>query len=299
MLVKAADVHPLGHPTVEAIIRMGKKLETATNGRVNLQMFPEMQLGSEKEMIDKARAGALQLCRASVAALGTIVDELNVLTLPFLFRDEAHMRKVIDGPIGQELLDGITGAPSRLIGLGWMDGGTRNIYAKQPIRTPADLKGRKIRTVDGPIFVETMQAMGGTAIPLDVNDVSTALRTGAVDGALSDPPTLLAQNDVQIAKVYSLTGHFTIPELVLFSRHEWEKLPKDDQALTMKLSREAQLEQRKLWDTMVAGSVDKLKAAGVQFVKVERKAFYEATRPVREKYGAKWPALITRIEQTR
>jgi tripartite ATP-independent transporter DctP family solute receptor len=299
MLVKAADVHPLDHPTVEAIVRMGKKLETATSGRINSQMFPEMHLGSERETIEKARAGALQLCRASLATLGAIVDELNVLALPYLFRDEAHMRKVIDGAIGRELLDRITGTPSRLIGLGWMDAGTRHIYARKPIGTPADLKGQKIRTTDGPIVADTIQAMGGTAVPLAVDETPAALRTGAVDGGESNPPTLLAERHFESAKVYSLTGHLTIPEVFVFSRHEWEKLAKDDQALIVKLSREAQLEQRKLWDTMVAGSVEKLKAGGVQFVKVEKKAFHDATRAVREKHGAKWPELIKRIEQTR
>ena len=105
MVWKASDVHPLGYPTVEAIVRMGKKLETATNGRISIQMYPSMQLGGEKEMIEQAQVGALQIARISVGAMGPVVDELNVFNMPFIFRDEAHMRKVIDGPIGQELLD--------------------------------------------------------------------------------------------------------------------------------------------------------------------------------------------------
>ncbi len=101
MVLKASDVHPLGYPTVEAIVRMGKKLEAATNGRITIQMYPSMQLGGEKEMIEQAQVGALQIARISVGAMGPVVDELNVFNLPFIFRDEAHMRKVIDGPIGQ------------------------------------------------------------------------------------------------------------------------------------------------------------------------------------------------------
>src|SRR3970040_2230624 len=125
MVLKASDVHPLGYPTVEAIVRMGAKLEKATGGRLSIQMFPSMQLGGEKEMIEQARVGALQIARISVGPMGPIVDELNVFNLPFIFRDEAHMRKVIDGPIGQELLQRISNSPaSRLIALGWMDSGT-------------------------------------------------------------------------------------------------------------------------------------------------------------------------------
>ena len=105
MVFKASDVHPEGYPTVQAVENMGKKLEAATGGRLSIQMYASMQLGGEKEAIEQAQVGALQLARVSVGALGPVVDDLNVFNLPFLFRDTAHMEKVIDGPIGQELLD--------------------------------------------------------------------------------------------------------------------------------------------------------------------------------------------------
>jgi tripartite ATP-independent transporter DctP family solute receptor len=299
-VLKASDVHPLGYPTVEAIVRMGKKLETATSGRLSVQMYPAMQLGGEKEMLEQTQVGALQICRVSVGPVGTIVDELNVFNLPFIFRDEAHMRKVIDGPIGVELLDKITNAPnSRLVGLGWMDAGTRNVYAKKAFKTPADLKGQKIRMMGNPIFVETMNAMGGNGISMGFNELYTALQTGVVDGAENNPPTLLTHNHYQVSKVYSLTGHLIIPEIFVFSRRTWDGLAKEDQALVKKVSREAQAEERELWDQMVAESTQKLKAAGVEFVEVDKKAFYNATKPVRDKYGAKWAALIKRIEDTK
>src|SRR5438045_6858972 len=129
MVLKAADVHPLGYPTVEAIVRMGKKLEAATNGRLSLQMYPQMQLGGEKEMIEQAQVGALQIARVSVGALGPVVDELNVFHPPFILRDAAHMRKVIDRPIGEEVLQKVTSSPARLVGLGWMEPRTRNVYS--------------------------------------------------------------------------------------------------------------------------------------------------------------------------
>ncbi len=156
---KAADVHPLGYPTVEAVVRMGKKIETETGGRISLQMYPLMQLGGEKEMIEQAQLGALQLARISVGPIGPVVDELNVFNLPFIFRDEGHMRKVIDGPIGDELLGRISANPNtRLVALCWMDAGTRNVYSNKPIKAPADLKGMKIRMMGNPIFVETMNS---------------------------------------------------------------------------------------------------------------------------------------------
>ena len=105
LVLKATDVHPLGYPTVEAVVRMGKKLEAATGGRISIQMYPSMQLGGEKEMIEQAQVGALQFARISVGPMGPIVPELNVFNLPFMFRNTAHMEKVIDGPIGDELLE--------------------------------------------------------------------------------------------------------------------------------------------------------------------------------------------------
>jgi tripartite ATP-independent transporter DctP family solute receptor len=300
MVLKATDVHALGYPTVEAIVRMGKKLEAQTNGRLSIQMFPAMQLGGEKEMIEQAQVGALQIARISVGALGPVVDEVNVFNLPFVFRDEAHMRKVIDGPIGQELLAKAANDPkSSLIPLGWMDGGTRNVYAKKALKTPGEFKGQKIRMMGNPIFVETMNAMGGNGVAMGFNELYSAMQTGVVDGAENNPPTYLTQNHYQITKFYNLTGHLIIPEIFVFSKKSWEQLSKADQELIRKLSREAQAEQRQLWDKMVTESTAKLKAAGVQFVEVDKKAFYEATKPVREKYGAKYAALIKRIEDTK
>jgi tripartite ATP-independent transporter DctP family solute receptor len=300
MVWKAADVHPLGYPTVEAIVRMGKKLEAATNGRISIQMYPSMQLGGEKEMIEQAQVGALQIARISVGAMGPVVDELNVFNLPFVFRDEAHMRKVIDGPIGQELLDKISANPNtRLVALGWMDAGTRNVYANKPVTKPADLKGMKVRMMGNPIFVETMNAMGGNGVAMGFNELYSAMQTGVVDGAENNEPTVLAQNHFQVAKVYSQTGHLIIPEIFVFSKRTWDTLSKEDQALVRKLSREAQIEQRQLWDEKTAKAADELKAKGMQFVSADKPAFYKATQPIRDKYGTKYAALLKRIEDTR
>jgi tripartite ATP-independent transporter DctP family solute receptor len=300
MVIKASDVHPLGYPTVEAIVRMGAKLEKASNGRLTLQMYPQMQLGGEKEMIEQAQVGALQIARISVGALGPVIDELNVFNMPFIFRDEAHMRKVIDGPIGDELLQKISTNPqTRLIALGWMDAGTRNVYSNKPVTKPADLKGMKVRMMGNPIFVETMNAMGGNGVAMGFNELYSAMQTGVVDGAENNEPTVLAQNHYQVAKVYSLTGHLIIPEMFVFSKPSWDKLGKDDQALLRKFSRETQFEQRQLWDEKTAKATEELKAKGVQFVPADKQAFFKATQPVRDKYGAKYAGLLQRILDTK
>jgi tripartite ATP-independent transporter DctP family solute receptor len=250
-------------------------------------------------MIEQAQVGALQIARISVGAMGPVVDDLNVFNLPFIFRDDAHKRKVIDGPIGQDLHDRISNAPtSRLIVLGWMDAGTRNVYSDKPVTKPADLKGMKIRTMGNPIFVVTMNAMGGNGVAMGFNELYQALQTGVVDGAENNEPTVLAQNHYQVKKVYSLTGHLIIPEIFVFSKRTWDTLSKDDQAMLKKFSREAQMEQRELWVAMVRAAETKLKGYGVQFVKADKEAFYKATQPIRDKYGSKYAALLKRIQET-
>ena len=299
MVIKASDVHPPGYPNIVAMENMGKKLEKETNGRLTMQMYHSMQLGGEKEMIEQAQVGALQIARVSVGALGPIVDDLNVFNMPFIFRDENHMRKVIDGPIGAELLEKVTASPARLVGLGWMDAGTRNVYTSKPITKPADLKGLKMRTMGNPLFVETMNAMGGNGVPLGYNELYSALQTKVVDGAENNPPSMLTANHYQVVKVYSLTGHLIIPEMFVFSKASWDKLSKEDQTLIRKHSREVQMEQRVLWDKYVGEAEAKLKAAGVQFVTADKQAFFRATQPIRDKYGAKYAALQKRVLDTK
>jgi len=294
--LKAADIHPEGYPNVVAIENMGKKLSAATNGRLKIRMYAGGVLGDEKAAIEQTQVGAIDICRISLGAVGAVVPDVNVFNMPFVFRDEAHMRKVIDGELGQEILDKITAAPTKLVGLGWMDGGTRNLYTKKPVRTPADLKGQKIRMMGNPLFVDTMNAMGGNGISMGTGEVYSALQTGVVDGAENNPPTYVSQNHYTVAKYYTLTGHLIIPEVFVFSKVKWDKLSKDDQALIKKFSREAQMEQRKLWDERVASDTAKMKAAGVEFITVDKKPFYDLTAPIREKYGKDYAPLIKRIE---
>ncbi len=300
MTLKAADVHPPGYPNVVAIEHLGQKLESATNGRIKLKMFPGGVLGGEKEMIEQTQVGAIDILRTSLGPIGPVVPEVNVFNMPFVFRNEAHMRAVIDGPIGDEMLAKITASPARLVALGWMDGGSRSLYTKKPVRTPADLKGQKIRMMGNPLFVDTMNAMGGNGISMGYGEVFSALQTGVVDGAENNPPSYFTSNHYNTgAKYYTQTNHLIIPEIFVMSKLTWDKLSAADQALVRKFAREAQFEQRSLWDKSVAEYAAKLKAAGVEFIQIDNKPFYDATAPVRAKYGAPYADLIKRIEATK
>ncbi len=296
-VLKAADVHPPGYPTVVAVENLGKKFEAATKGKYKLQMYGSSVLGGEKEMIEQTQVGAIQILRTSLGPVGSVVPEVNVFNMPFVFRDEAHMRKIIDGPIGDEILQKITDSPARLVALAWMDGGSRSLYTKKPVRSPADLKGQKVRMMGNPLFVDTMNAMGGNGISMSYTEVYSALQTGVVDGAENNPPSLFTSNHYTTGtKYYAQTNHLIIPEIFVMSKISWDKLSKEEQDLMKKFSREAQMEQRALWDKSVADYSAKLKAAGVEFIDVDQKLFYEATAPVRAKYGAPYAELIKRIE---
>lgn len=298
--MKAADVHPAGYPTVVAVENMGKKLEAQTNGRIKFQMFPGSVLGGEKEMIEQTQVGAIQILRTSLGPVGPVVPEVNVFNMPFVFRDIAHMRAVIDGPIGQELLDKLTASPAKLVGLAWMDGGARSLYTKKPVRKPEDLKGQKIRMMGNPLFVDTMNAMGGNGISMGYGEVFSALQTGVLDGAENNPPSLYTANHFKAgAKYYTQTNHLIIPEILVMSKVAYDKLSPADQALVRKAAREAQQEQRVLWDKATADYTQKLKAEGVEFIAIDNKPFYQATAPVRAKYGAQYADLIKRIEATK
>ena len=295
--LKAADVHPEGYPTVVAVQNMGKKLEAATNGRIKLKMFPNMALGDEKSMIEQTQAGGIDILRTSLGPMGPVVPEVNVFNMPFVFRNAAHMRAVIDGPIGDEILKKISDSSVNLIGLAWMDGGTRNLYNKKAVRKPADLGGQKIRMMGNPLFVDTMNAMGGSGVSMGMAELFSSMQTGVVDGAENNEPTYVTQNHYTVAKFYNRTAHLIIPEVLVFSKAKFNKLSAEDQALVRKLAREAQLEQRKLWDEKVADSLAKMKAAGVTIVEdVDQPAFFKATQPVRDKYGSAYAELINRIQ---
>jgi len=301
-VLKAADVHPLGYPTVEAVVQMGKKLEQATNGRLSIQMYPSMQLGGEKEMIEQAQIGALQIARVSVGPVGSVVDNLNVFNLPFVFRNTAHMRAVIDGPIGERLLKEITDNPkSGLIGLAWMDSGARSFYNKsKDIKTVEDLKGLKFRMMGNPIFVDTANALGANGVAMGMDQVMNALQTGVVDGAENNPPSYDSFGHVPVAKHYSLTEHLIIPEILVFSKRAFDGMSKEDQALIMKFGKETQLEQRKLWDERTKAAMDKIKAAGVNVITItDKKPFQDAVKPVWDKYGAKYADLVKQIQDTK
>src|SRR3954451_3874604 len=301
MVLKASDVHPPGYPTVVAVEDMGKKLSEATKGRLSVAMYPSMQLGGEKEAIEQAQVGAIAFARVSVGALGPVVDQLNVFNLPYVFRNTAHMQSVIDGPIGQELLEAVTNSGKGLIGLAWMDAGARNFYdTKRPIKDIADLKGLKIRVMGNPMFVDMANSMGANGVALGYDQVFSSLQTGVIDGAENNPPSFVFDNHYQVAKFYTIDEHLIVPEMVVMSKKIYDSMSKEDQALVLKYAKEAQQEERKLWDVYQQKALEKAAASGITITQVsaaDKKAFQDAVKPVWDKYGPKYADMIKRIQE--
>jgi len=297
---KASDVQPNGYPTVAATESLGKKLAAATNGRLSIQMYPSAQLGGEKETIEQTQIGAIQMLRVSAGALGPIVDDVNVVNMPFLFNNIAHSEKMMDGPIGHDLLDRISAnANAGLVALCWMNSGARSIYnTKRPIKSVEDIKGLKVRVIGNPIFVDMMNALGGNGIAMGYDQVFSALQTGVIDGAENNPPSYVFSNHYTAAKYYSLTEHLVIPEVLAFSKRAWASLSVEDQALIKKFAREAQMEERELWKAYEREAMNKAKASGCEIIEIADKApFQAAVKPVWDKYGPKYQEMIKRIQE--
>jgi tripartite ATP-independent transporter DctP family solute receptor len=303
LVLKAANDHPPGYPTVAPVENMGKKLEAATNGRISIQSYPSDVLGGPKETIEQLQIGAVQLYSSGVGWLGSVINDVNVFNLPFVFRNVEHERKVVDGPIGQELLDKISHHPTaNLVGLCWFDAGARSFYdSRRPIHTVADLAGLKFRVQGNPMFIDMMTALGSNGVPMGYDQIFASLQTGVIDGAENNMPSFVFDNHYEVAKFYTLTEHLIVPDVLIASRKFWDGLSKDDQALITKYSRDVQMEARVLWDQYEKAAMDKALAGGVQIIQVtpaDKKAFQDAVKPVWDKYGAQFADIIKRIQAT-
>ena len=292
--IKSSDVHPMGYPTTDAIEYMGNLLNTWTSGRMNVQIFHSMQLGGEKEALEQVQLGALEMTRVSVGVVGPIVEEFNAFNLPYFFRSVDHMHKVVDGEIGTDLLNRLEAGG--LIGLGYMDAGSRSFYNKErPIRTIDDLKGLKIRVMQNPIFVEMVNSLGGNGLPIAFNELYTAMQTGVVDGAENNPPSYESGKHYEVAGYYTLTEHLMVPEIFVFSKKVWDTLDPLDQQLIRKASALAVERERELWAAREEKSLEILASNGIEVIReIDKGPFIEATASVREQFGSKFADLIAR-----
>lgn len=283
--LRSTDIHPTDYPTVEAVRHISKLLEERTKGRIKINVFHSAQLGQEKDTIEQTRFGVIDINRINMAPFNNLIPETNVPSLPFVFRSVEHMRKVMDGPIGDDLLKKFEAHD--LVGLAFYDSGSRSFYnSKRAINTPADMKGLKIRVQQSDMFVSLVQALGANATPMPFGEVYSALQTGVIDGAENNWPSFESTRHYEVSKFYSLTEHSLSPEVLVMSKRSFEKLSKEDQAIMKAAAKESVIKMRELWDAREKASEDKVRAGGAQINKVEKQPFVDAMAPVYAKFAA-------------
>jgi tripartite ATP-independent transporter DctP family solute receptor len=294
---RSSDVHPDGYPTVEAVKFMSKRLGELTAGKHSIKVFPNSSLGSEKDTIEQTKIGALALTRVNVAPMNNICAATQVPTMPFLFRSKDHMRRVLDGPIGEEIMKSCE--PQGFVGLVYYDSGSRSLYtAKKPVKTFADVKGMKVRVQQSDLWVALLEAMGANATPMPYGEVYTALKTGLVDAAENNYPSFDSSRHFEVAKYYSLTEHSMAPEMLLFSKKVWDGLSADEQKAVRQAAKESVPVMRKLWDEREEKSLAAVKAGGAQIIEVDKVPFQNAMKPVYDKFitDPKLKDLVKRIQ---
>jgi tripartite ATP-independent transporter DctP family solute receptor len=297
--LRSADTHPDGYPTVEAVKHISKLLEERSQGRLKIQVFHSSQLGQEKDTIDQTRFGVIDMNRINLAPLNNLVPETTVPGLPFLFRSVDHMRKVMDGPIGEEILKALE--PHGLVGLAYYDSGARSFYnTKRPVTKPEDMKGLKVRVQQSDLFIALVGALGANATPMPFGEVFSALQTGVIDGAENNWPSYESTRHFEVAKHYSLTEHSMSPEVLVMSKRAFDKLTPADQQLVRAAAKESVMKMRELWEAREKAAEAAVKAKGAQITSVDKAAFIEAMKPVYDRFvtSPKLKDLVARIQAT-
>jgi tripartite ATP-independent transporter DctP family solute receptor len=298
---RSAEVHPADYPTTLAVQHMGKLVSERTNGRLGVKVYPNGALGTEKDNIEQLRIGGLDMMRINVAPLNSVVPETIATGLPFVFRSVEHMRKVLDGPIGEEILKSMES--QGLVGLAFYDSGARSFYTvKKPIRTLADMKGLKIRVIQSDLFVAMVEALGANPTPMPYGEVYTALKTGIVDAAENNWPSYESSRHFEAAKFYNQSEHSLAPEVLVFSKKVWDTIAPADQAILRKAAKDSVPYMRKLWDEREVKSRKAVEAAGIQVVQLaSKKEFVDAMGPVYARFAAspRLKDLVRRIQETR
>jgi tripartite ATP-independent transporter DctP family solute receptor len=295
--LRSADIHPDGYPTVEAVKYFGSLLEKKTNGRYKVQVFHSAQLGQEKDTIEQTRFGVIDLNRINMGPFNNLIPETLVPSLPFIFRSVDHMRKTMDGPVGDQILKAFE--PHGLVALAFYDSGARSFYnSKRAINTPADLKGMKVRVIQSDLFLDMVNALGANATPMPPGEVYSALQTGVVDGAENNWPSYDSFRHFEVAKYYSLTEHSMSPEVLVMSKKSFDKLSPEDQKAVRETAKESVVKMRELWEAREKEAEKKIRASGSQINSVDKQPFIDAMKPVYEKYAkdAKVKELVSRIQ---
>ncbi|MER9449107.1 TRAP transporter substrate-binding protein [Mesorhizobium sp. M0254] len=299
-VLRSADTHPDGYPTVEAVKYLGELIKERTAGRYSVEVYHSAQLGEEKDTIEQTQTGVIDLNRVSMGPFNGIVPETAVPSLPYMFRSVEHMRHVMDGPIGDEILKAFE--THDLVGLAFYDSGARSFYnTKKDITSITDLKGMKFRVIQSDVFVDMVNALGANATPMAYGEVYSALETGVIDGAENNWPSFESAKHYEVAKHYTVDQHQIVPEVLVMSKSSWDRLTPEDQAIVKQAAKDSVVKMRELWDAQEKKSREIVEKAGVKVSEIDKQPLIDAMKPVYDKY-LKTPELkdlATRIQATK
>ena len=298
--LRSADTHPEGYPTVVAVERMGEMLTERSEGRICIEMFASAQLGEEKDTIEQTQFGVIDMNRVSMGPFNNIVEATQVVSLPYVFRSVEHMQTVMDGPIGDEILEPF--ADHDLVGLAFYDSGSRSFYnSVKPIESMEDLAGMKFRVIQSDVFVDMVAALGANATPMPYGEVYSALQTGVIDGAENNWPSYESSGHYEVAPYYTLDQHLIVPEVLVMSKASFDKLSAEDQTLVRQAAKDSVPMMRELWTAREAESERIVREAGVEVVTdIDKQPFIDAMAPVYDKYvtSENLQDLLARIQAT-
>ncbi len=267
-----AHTLPQSHPVHKGILSFKDAVQKHSKGKLKIKVFPDGQLGSERELLELLQIGSVAITKVSAATMSNFVPEYKVLGLPYLFRDKKHYFDVLRGEIGKSLLS--KGDKYWLRGLCFYDAGSRSFYTKnKAIRTPEDLRGLKIRVMNNNVAIKMVNALGGTATPMAYGELYTAIQQGVVDGAENNPPSFVSSNHFEVSKYYTLDEHSSVPDVLIIGTKAWNKLSKIEQNWINLASEESAVAQKGFWAESVAKSMKKIKSAGVEIIKPDKSLF--------------------------
>jgi len=281
--IKLAHGLDVNHPVHKAMKLMGEELLKKSDGKLSLEIYPNQQLGSERQCLELLQIGSLDMTKVSAAVMENFAPDMKVFGLPFLFKNKTHRFKVLDGEIGKELLNG--GTKYWLKGLGYYDAGSRSFYTKEKqINTPEDLKGMKIRVMESATAMNMVKKLGGSPTPISSGELYTALQQGVVDGAENNPPTFYLSRQYEVCKYYSLDEHTAIPDVIIIGTHLWNKLSKQEQQWLQEAVDASVVYQRKLWNQSENEALEAVKKAGVEVVIPDKSKFTEKVKTMFNEY---------------
>lgn len=294
-----AENQTTDYPTTLGAYKFAELVEKRTKGRIQILVQPEAVLGAEKDVLKQMQYGGIDFARVSLSQLAELVPEMNVLQLPYLYRDAEHMWRVLDGEIGDQFLE--KPVDSGLVGLSWYDAGVRNFYSsKKPVACLEDLAGMRVRVQESDMMSRMIEALGASAVQMAYSEVYAGLELGDVDAAENNWPSYETMKHYEVAKYYTVDEHARVPEMQLISGHTWEKLGADDRQIILECAKESAKYEREIWTEREKKAREAAILAGTQVIELtqeEKERFCEAVWPIYEMYAGDDMEIVEEIQR--